>query len=121
MRAAKILMTVFAISWATAAAWAHAFLDHADPPVGRTVATSPAAVHLWFTEPLEAGRSYVRVFDAQKRRVDRDDSKVDPADRKELEVSLPPLPPGRYTVEWRAVTADTHTTKGHHDFRIAAP
>ena len=32
---------------------AHAFLDHASPPVGSSLAASPPVVTLWFTQDLE--------------------------------------------------------------------
>lgn len=44
-------------------AYAHAFLDHANPRVGNTVATAPREVTLWFTQNLEAAFSTVTVTD----------------------------------------------------------
>ena len=45
-------------------AYAHAFLDHANPRVGNTVATAPREVTLWFTQNLEAAFSTVTVTDS---------------------------------------------------------
>lgn len=100
---------------------AHAFLDHADPAVGKTVAVSPSEVRLWFTQKLEPAFSHVEVSDEREQRVDRDDSQVDKADPRVMHISLKPLPPGAYTVKWRAVSVDTHVTEGSHVFRVAAP
>jgi len=36
----------------------------------------------------------------------------------ELKVPLKPLPPGTYTVDWHALSVDTHTTQGHFTFEI---
>lgn len=111
---------VVALLTATAAL-AHAFIDHADPPVGRTVHPAPAAIRLWFTQELEPAFSRVQVFDANDQRVDRNDSHVDPKDRTELAASLKPLPPGSYKVVWRVVSVDTHVTEGHYTFKVAGP
>ena len=48
-----------------AAAQAHAFLDHASPKVGSTVASAPKELLLWFTEKLEPAFSTVEVRNAQ--------------------------------------------------------
>lgn len=103
------------------AAFAHAFLDHADPPVGRTLSAAPSAVRLWFTENVEPAFSHVQVLNAGGRRVDRNDSHVDPHDPSELVVSLKPLPPGTYQVVWRVVSVDTHVTQGRHTFKVTGP
>ena len=49
---------------------AHAFLDHAEPRVGSTVATAPRALSLSFTQKLEPAFSSVEVTDANGMRVD---------------------------------------------------
>jgi copper resistance protein C len=103
------------------AAFAHAFLDHASPPVGRTASPAPSEVRLWFTENLEAAFSRIQVMDEKDQRVDRNDSHVDPKDPAELIVSLRPLSPGSYTVLWRVVSVDTHVTEGRYTFRVEGP
>ena len=35
-----------------------------------------------------------------------------------MRVSLPPLEPGTYTVDWRAVSTDTHRVNGSLTFRV---
>ena len=104
-----------------APAFAHAFIDHANPPVGRTVSPAPAEVRLWFTQNLEAAFSRIQVLDGHDQRVDGNDSHLDPKDPTELIVSLRPLPPGRYKVVWRVVSVDTHVTEGHYTFRVVGP
>jgi copper resistance protein C len=100
------------------AAWAHAFLDHASPPVGSTVRASPPEVKLWFTQELEPAFSTVRVQeDGGGKRVDKDDAKVD-TDGTVLQVSLPKLDPGRYRVAWRVLSVDTHVTEGDFTFEV---
>jgi copper resistance protein C len=122
--------TVFAFRYWTLAAvlfvtlptraWAHAFLDHADPKVGSVVTASPAEIKLWFTQTLEPAFSSTEVQDSQGKEVDKKDCHADKKDNSLLIVSLPPLPPGTYTVIWHVVSTDTHKTQGHFEFTIAA-
>jgi hypothetical protein len=99
-------------------AWAHAFLDHADPKVGSTVTHSPPVIKIWFTQELEPVFSTVEVQDAQGKQVDKMDVHLDDKDKTLLILSLPPLPDGTYTVTWHAVSVDTHRTQGHFEFTI---
>lgn len=108
----------FAACAASSLAFAHAFLDHAAPAVGSTVRTPPAQVKLWFTQQLEPAFSTLRVVDWSNKRIDRGDAKLDPGDPRILQVSVPALPPGRYRVFWRVLSADTHVTEGDFTFDV---
>jgi len=99
-------------------AHAHAFLDHAEPPVGATVSVAPTEVKLSFTQELEPAFSTVKVLDAAGKRVDTADARVDGAHREVLRVSLLALGPGAYTVVWRVVSVDTHVTQGDFAFHV---
>lgn len=112
--------TLFACALlAAAGAQAHAMLNHAEPRVGAAVASAPAEVRLWFSEPLEGTFTTARVTDAAGRRVDRADAHLDADNKALLHVALQPLAPGAYTVQWRAVSIDTHVTQGKFTFRVA--
>lgn len=115
---APLAAAAFFFLAAHASASAHAELRRATPAAGGTVAAAPTAVVLNFSEALEGAFSSVIVRDATGKRVDKADAHVDPADRTAVRVSLQPLGNGTYTVEWRAVTADTHRTKGTFSFRV---
>jgi methionine-rich copper-binding protein CopC len=117
----RALLVAAVLALGGAAAFAHAFLDHAEPAVGRTLERAPSEVRLWFTQKLEPAFSHVQVFDEHDKQVDRSDSHVDAKDPVELVVSLPPLAPGVYKVVWRAVSVDTHVTNGEHTFKVAGP
>ena len=99
-------------------AWAHAFLDHAEPKVGSTIGSVPTEMKLWFTQKLEPAFSTLEVQDAQGKEVDRKDAHLDAKDKTLFLVSLPPLPAGTYQVIWHAVSVDTHKTQGHFEFTI---
>jgi hypothetical protein len=95
---------------------AHAFLDRADPRVGSTVAASPPAVTLAFTEPVEEAFCRVDVLDPGGKRVDT--PAVEHPAAATLRVPLPPLGPGEYTVHWAVVSVDTHPTEGRFTFTV---
>lgn len=99
-------------------AWAHAFIDHAEPAVGSKLASPPGAVKIWFTERLEPALSKIQVFDSQGSEVDKQDTKVDPANGQLLFVSLPVIKTGKYRVIWRVVSVDTHVTDGSFEFEV---
>jgi methionine-rich copper-binding protein CopC len=97
---------------------AHVFPDRTEPRVGHTVETSPRQVRIWFDGDLEPMFSTLRVENAREQQVDRGDAHLDPADATLLEVDLPPLPAGRYTVFWSVVARDGHRTEGSFPFEI---
>ena len=97
---------------------AHAFLDHASPLVGSTVATAPHEVSLSFTQSLEAAFSTVEVTDASGARVDQGKARVS---GNTMQIGLKALPPGSYKVQWHALSVDTHTTQGAFSFHVDAP
>jgi methionine-rich copper-binding protein CopC len=97
---------------------AHAYPDHAIPPASSTLHGSPGEVKVWFTQAIEPTFSNLRVVDQNGPQVDGRNSAVDPSDRTLMRVSLPNLPPGRYRVFWRALSVDTHTTKGNFTFEV---
>jgi methionine-rich copper-binding protein CopC len=107
-----------ALLLAPASGWAHAFPDHSEPRVGHTVEAPPPSVRMWFDGEIEPVFSTLRVENGDKQRVDKGDARVDAKDRTLLEVSLPPLPPGRYRVFWSVVARDGHRTEGDFAFRI---
>jgi hypothetical protein len=112
------LLLVAGLAGATAGA-AHGLLERSDPRANATVRVPPTQVRLWFAGGIEAAYSRVEVRDEAGRRVDAGDGRVDADDRALLRVSLPALPPGRYTVVWRVLSVDSHVTEGRFTFRLA--
>jgi methionine-rich copper-binding protein CopC len=98
---------------------AHAFLQHASPPVGSEIPVSPPAVIITYTQGVEPDFSTIEVDNAQGARVDRGDLHLVGGDQTKLAVSLPKLPPGRYTVMWHATSVDTHKTEGRFNFSVS--
>ena len=98
------------------AALAHAFPERADPRVGSVVQGSPDTVRIWFDGELEPAFCQIVVTDGSGQRVDRGDTRVDANGRRLLQVSVPTLSPGTYSVHWAVLSIDGHRTTG--DFRF---
>ena len=113
MKTNRFLIPFFLLG-VTSLARAHAFLDHAEPRVGSTVA-APDHVELWMTEDLEPAFTKVKVFDSQNQEIDKKDTRISGAT---MTVSLPKLAPGTYLVKWSAVAVDTHHTTGTFSFTV---
>ena len=115
MRAA---ISALAMLLGVSTASAHAMLDHAEPPVGATIAAAPARLRLVFSEPIEPLFSGVAVSTAAGVPIATGKASVDPQNRAVLVVPLSPLPPGRYRVSWHVVSIDTHRTEGSYEFEV---
>ena len=67
----KTILSIALLLVCGPSAWAHAFIDHAEPAVGSKVTSLPGAVKIWFTERLEPALSKIQVFDSQGTEVDK--------------------------------------------------
>src|SRR4051812_45772088 len=103
----------------TTAVLAHAQLVKASPAADSALPVAPTEVALQFNERLEGTFSWVRVRDASGQQLDKRDARVEKSDPKMLRVSLPPLKPGSYKVQWRATATDLHKIEGTFSFRVA--
>ncbi|WP_338640875.1 copper homeostasis periplasmic binding protein CopC [Burkholderia pyrrocinia] len=103
---------------APVAASAHGKLESAAPATGSTVDTAPDTVRLTFNEDLEPTFSSVKVSDANGNAVTQEKAKVDASNPRVMTVAMPKLAPGAYTVQWAAMTADAHRTKGTYTFKV---
>jgi hypothetical protein len=117
-RYTSAIIAFAAAALVSGAALAHAFLDHALPAVGATVAQAPTELTLWYTQALEMAFTGVEVTNASGQRVDTGQVALDPKDPQELHVPLKPLQPGEYKVTWHALSVDTHRTTGDFSFTV---
>ncbi len=100
-------------------AFAHPKLVKAQPAKGAMLKKAPAKVQLWFHEELDTKGSNFAVLNAKKERVDKGDGKVNLDNRMMMEGSVQPLPPGVYTVKWKAMADDDKgVTDGTFTFRV---
>jgi methionine-rich copper-binding protein CopC len=95
---------------------AHSLLIASVPPAGAVVNGAPA-VTLRFNNRVEKKLSQIRLVppggEAQALPV-RTDGAVDA-----LEAPVPPLPPGRYRVDWRVLSTDGHVVSGTFAFSVS--
>lgn len=117
-----VLGTAMTVVLVAATAWAHPKLVRSRPAANAFLTQPPTKVQVWFHEELDTKGSRLMVWNEQGKQVDRKDSKVSLDDRMLMEVGLDLLPPGRYTVKWRAMADDDKAvTQGEFPFTVATP
>jgi copper resistance protein C len=114
MRTVVMLAMLPSLLLGAAPARAHAYLDHASPLVGSTVASSPKLVTLFFSQKLEPRFTRAEVRNAAGARVDQGVI----VNGNNIQVRVRTLPPGTYRVNWRVLSVDTHTTEGAFSFTV---
>jgi copper resistance protein C len=101
-----------------APAFAHAFLQNANPPVGSDVATSPPELSILFTEGVEPMFCKIEVDGPTGAAVATGKPHVAPDNDRRLVITIPKLTPGTYKVTWHATSVDTHKTEGTYKFTV---
>jgi copper resistance protein C len=114
----QIMLAALLALIANTSAFAHAHLESTTPAADATLATAPAEVTIALSEAIEAKFSTIEVKDAKGARVDNADVHLAPDNAKRLIVSLKPLLPGRYKVDWKVTSVDTHKTHGSFSFTV---
>jgi copper transport protein len=123
LRRAAIMLSLVAGAFLTVApsAGAHSLLLRAVPAADSTLASSPGSIVLTFTEPPDPNLSLIEVVDARAHPL-AGVSKTRPVagDPAQLQVTLADhLPPGTYTVNWRAVSSvDGHVSADSFAFGV---
>ena len=112
---ARTLLAVTALSLMATPVLAHAFLNHADPGAGASLAEAPKEISLSFTETLDPSASGVSVGDAAGHDVE---AAAPVISGDTVTVALKALAPGSYRVSWHAVSPDSHSTEGSYSFSI---
>ena len=100
-------------------AGAHAELVRTEPSQGAALGGAPTRIDLWFTETLSANGSNIRVYDSNRKEVDKGDARLDPNDATHLSVSVGALTDGTYTVAWTSSSVvDGHIISGTYSFTV---
>jgi copper transport protein len=113
------LLLVMAIIGCWSVAHAHAKLVRSQPAANASLKQAPKVMELWFSEELEAEFSTIVVTDPNGKRLDKNDVSLAEGNKK-MQISLEDLPPGTYTVDWKALSTDQHTMKGKFAFTVVA-
>lgn len=114
MRKPITIAIVLFAALASAPAFAHAFLDHANPRVGSTVAAAPHELTLSFTQKLEPAFSKVEVTGPNGSSIG---GKAQ-VNGNTMRVGIKSAGPGTYHVHWQALSVDTHKTQGSFTFTV---
>jgi copper resistance protein C len=119
----RILKLLFAAALAASLSappvFAHAFLDHGVPGVGMTVSGPVRDLRLYYTQGVVTAFSSVSVTSSTGAAIPATKPVNDPSDKQTVIVRLGrALGPGTYTVSWRVLSVDTHTTTGTFHFTV---
>jgi copper resistance protein C len=114
MRKLFPIAVFFLAALTSTGALAHAFLDHANPRVGSTVAAAPHELTLWFTQKLEPAFSTVEVMGPNGSSIG---GKAQVSGNT-IRVGIKAAGPGAYHVHWQALSVDTHKTQGSFSFTV---
>jgi copper resistance protein C len=113
----RTFVASLALICAATAAFAHAQLEKATPPVGGTV-TSATEIRLTFGEGVEPKFSKVSLT-GPGGAVPLGAAKTESGNPAALIVPITkPLSAGVYKVHWQAVSVDTHHTQGTFEFTV---
>lgn len=96
---------------------AHAVLTKAVPEANSQLNTAPERIELTFNERLEAELYYIKVFDEIGREIS-DRKATLSGDQKAMQLELPKLSNGRYTVTYHVISADGHPVEGTYVLSI---
>ena len=101
------------------AAQAHPHLVTATPAVDSTTSESPKELRMKFTQAVVLKFTGAEVKDAAGKAVKTGAAKLEKGDDTQLILPVSgKLTPGVYSVNWHAVSADTHHVEGTYNFTV---
>ncbi len=111
-------VTFAVLLFAAGPASAHDAVEASSPSDGATVATPPAEVSITLNQPPLGLGSQVRV--SGPAGTDWADGKVQIVDNVATQKLREGAPAGKYTVQWRVVSSDSHPIEGTFSFTATA-
>jgi methionine-rich copper-binding protein CopC len=113
----RLLLSAGAVLWAPSA-FAHAIVVRTSPAQGGVAAATIGKVEVWYDAGIRDAFVALAVVSAAGERVDKRDAAIDGSDPAHVSVGVNQLTPGKYTVRYRALSADGHIVSGSWDFEI---
>ncbi len=114
-RLALRLALAAALASSLPTAGAHSRLVASQPADGERLTTAPAAIELRFNEPVQL--TALALVDSAGSR-SRVALPADTTPRALERLVAPPLAPGDWRLEWRAISADGHPVRGTVRFSV---
>ena len=96
--------------------WGHGVLIESFPSHGAILQESPATISLRFNAALEASITRITLVDLKRQ--SQALHVTDGSTLEQVVVSVPPLVPGVYNVNYQVLATDGHVTKGSIRFTI---
>ncbi|WP_244430805.1 copper resistance CopC family protein [Methylocystis sp. ATCC 49242] len=97
---------------------AHAIVVRTSPAQGGVADANIGKVDVWYDAGIRDAFTALAVVSASGERVDKRDAAIDGADPAHVSVSVNPLTAGKYTVRYRALSADGHLVSGAWEFEV---
>ncbi|RNJ50773.1 copper resistance protein CopC [Methylocystis hirsuta] len=97
---------------------AHAIVVRTSPAQDGVGAEDIGKVEVWYDAGIRDAFAALAVVSASGERVDKRDAAIDSADPSHVSVSVNRLNPGKYTVRYRALSADGHLVSGAWEFEV---
>jgi copper resistance protein C len=97
---------------------AHAIVVRTSPAQGGVADANVNKVDVWYDAGIRDAFAALAVVSASGERVDKRDAAIDSADPAHVSVSVNPLTAGKYTVRYRALSADGHLVSGAWEFEV---
>lgn len=97
---------------------AHSTLLETVPGNGQVVDTSPSSLILHFNEPVEHDLATITVYDSSGSPISVENPKGEKKRSQDLDVPVPELEQGTYTVQWDVVSLDGHPVNGSYIFAV---
>lgn len=118
IRLPAFLLTFFSLILFSTTVFSHAKSVSSDPAPRSTISHSPEFISILFNQQLEPAYSTITVKNKQGELVTKTPAIVDPKNNKRLVLTLPTLPPGKYTVAYKVLSLDGHVVKSTYTFRL---
>lgn len=97
---------------------AHAIVVKTSPSQGGTASGNIGKVDVWYDAGIRDSLAALAVVSATGERVDKRDAAIDSADPAHVSVGVNQMTPGKYTVRYRALSADGHMVSGAWEFDV---
>ena len=117
-RALSFVGAVLLVGAAPQRAAAHAIVVRTSPERDGVGAANIGKVEVWYDAGIRDAFAALAVVSAAGERVDKRDAAIDSADPAHVSVSVNSLVPGKYTVRYRALSADGHLVSGAWEFEV---